>query len=96
MDHRILPVFASIARNRPLLLPENTRPPAVARVPPFNGVVSLMPHTFSCLTGSQAINSPRCPPGPGFGGNSLPRYSAPRLYWISADVMSMHTLFVGM
>src|SRR5271170_1691263 len=91
-----LPSVASMAWNSPCRLPANTKLPAVVSVPPLNGRSSLMPHFFSCLTGSQAISSPRYPPGGRTGGNSPPRYITPRLYLGSLTDQSMQRLLEGM
>ena len=62
--HSVFPFLASSALNQPWMSPWNTSPLAVVVMPPRYGSGSVLPQTFCCLTGSQAMTSPRCPPGP--------------------------------
>ncbi len=42
-----------------------------------------MPHTFLPVLGSQAMNSPRLPPGPGLLTTIAPTYGWPAWYFTS-------------
>jgi hypothetical protein len=52
------PLAASYATNLPVPLPWKTRPPAVARVPPFQPIGNAASHRGLRCTGSHAISRP--------------------------------------